>query len=279
MYKRYSVVNWGLCMAGLAAAGAAQAGDVGVSAQAGTSATAQAASIDLPRCGTDGQSVTLYDYEYIAASAMFSSVDPSGCVTTMVGVDAQINACRTVPRDFIGGGYLPLTLVPGQSYDVHIRCRDHGSMAPSAAAEVLIGTTAPRNGVDYCDARTGRHGTPGTTRLLRWDRATCPGWDGDETTACAVRHLSFTATASTMYLVLKGSQDGDGTLGVDFEDPYICPSGMDCSIDGPNDVLPCGCPNCHCPWVEWAVRGSGGFGDLGLGRGVEIVSVPATNSL
>jgi hypothetical protein len=116
--------------------------------------------------------------------------------------------------DYNGGVYQALSLTVGQAYDVSVLTRKINAsgydVADNVWFEVLVGTAAPQAGQDYIDeSETG--GTTGTTRLLRWDTDSCSDtnndtvgdWNGNETTACAATQTTFTATASTMYLVLK----------------------------------------------------------------------------
>lgn len=120
---------------------------------------------------------------------------------------------RTNGGFFNGGAYQALNLQSGGTYQVHIASRDVGSIASGAWTEVLIGTSQPQNGSDYSS------GTPGASLLLKWDTWTCDNWNGTESSACVQQTTSFTASASTMYLVLK---TGGWPTDVSFDNVEIC---------------------------------------------------------
>ena len=121
--------------------------------------------------------------------------------------------------NFNGGAYQTLSLVSGNSYTLRVVSRDIGSTAGGPWAEVLVGTAAPSNGSDY------KAGSPsGTSLLAKWNTITCDNWNGNQTTACVEQQLTFNASASTMYLLLKGGNDGEGgqTVDVAFDNVFLC---------------------------------------------------------
>jgi len=129
--------------------------------------------------------------------------------------------------NFNGGAWQQLSLVAGQSYDVSYLGRDNGST--TTWQEVWVGTVAPINGTDYCSAAacgTARPAGNNPILLKKWDVATCAGWNGSGVCGAYPNLGSFTASAATMYLVLKCGQDGSGAVvNVSFDNLEVCPAG------------------------------------------------------
>ena len=169
----------------------------------------------------------------------FNSINtPSGGTAPALQIGAN--------GSFNGGVYQVLSLVAGQEYSVQAVARDLGSTADKAWQEILVGTTQPINGQDY-----------GNGLRLKWDTETCPGWNGDETSACVTQQATFTATAATMYLVLKCGQDGSSAIvNVSFDDISLCvddgPPGGDCTEPVSNGSFVSG----NSGWTTWTERGS-----------------------
>ncbi|HON68989.1 MAG TPA: DUF2190 family protein [Phycisphaerae bacterium] len=122
--------------------------------------------------------------------------------------------------NFNGGVYQAVTLTPGRAYTLRVLCRDLASTVDAAWAEVLIGTPVPVNGQDYAGGSGGR------LLLAKWDTYVGARWNGDQASASVAQSLTFTATAATMYLVLKVGQNTSPTAVVDvsFDDVALCES-------------------------------------------------------
>jgi len=140
--------------------------------------------------------------------------------------------------NFNGGVYQAVNVTPGQLYTLRIRSRDLASTVTidsvNAWVEILIGTQTPVNYQDYAD------GSPSGTKLLaKWDTVVTPRWNGDQSSALVLQSLTFTATAATMYLVLKVGQDGAPTTTVDvcFDDVALCQAPADPVILAPIGVV------------------------------------------
>ncbi|HOA75572.1 MAG TPA: DUF2190 family protein [Phycisphaerae bacterium] len=135
--------------------------------------------------------------------------------------------------NFNGGVYQAVTVTPGQAYTLRILSRDLASTVDAAWVEVLIGTPVPVNGQDYAGGSGGRQ------LLAKWDTYVCPRWNGDQRTAGVVQSLTFTATAATMYLVLKAGQNTSPTAVVDvsFDDVALCQAPSEPAIFSPIGVV------------------------------------------
>ena len=133
---------------------------------------------------------------------------------------------RMTSSSFNGGVYQEFDLVEGTEYTVEVLSRDLGS-TPLAWASVLVGTQEPQDGSDYVGAAP-----PGTILLLKWDTTTCSGWDGGPDTACVIAQTTFTATAETMYIVLKCGSWPE-LVDVAFDNVSVFgASGKDCNDNG-----------------------------------------------
>ena len=116
-----------------------------------------------------------------------------------------------------GGIWQQLSLVSGQNYNITAYSRDVGINANAGWAEVHISTGAPSNGSDY---------TAG--QLVKWDTFGCNNWNGGIATACVQSSTSFTASASTMYIVLKQGQCCGSQADVTWDS---------ISVNGPDPVV------------------------------------------
>ncbi len=118
-------------------------------------------------------------------------------------------------NSFNGGVYQVLSLVVGQSYTLSILSRDVNSDSGGAWCEVLAGASLPQDGQDYANGNPS-----GTLLLQKWDTITCDNWNGSP--GCIANTTSFTASASTMYLVLKCGQTASYLVDISFDNVSIC---------------------------------------------------------
>ncbi|GMU21970.1 MAG: hypothetical protein AMXMBFR13_20580 [Phycisphaerae bacterium] len=111
-------------------------------------------------------------------------------------------------------------LTVGATYNIKLRSRNLGGT--TVYVELLV-KNSPFTDVD----------PSGGTLLLKWQKGfgapDCGSWNGDQTTACHTSTPSFVATASTMYLLIRGGDNGSSGLNVVFDNLQVCA----CSPDAP----------------------------------------------